>query len=349
MKKKWNVKCRIFGIVNYLVLLFAAIGALLFYHNYVMLLLLAVIVLTPVFSAGSAYFISRRLKVSVDIRQTSVARQHTVKLDILTENPTWFSVDSVVVAVRIYNAFYGNDEIVRVTVPATARETRTLSWDFSSSYCGRIIVHTESVKVKDMLNIFTFSCRGELAEAEVFVMPEVRKIDMQLEMLSEGEGEQPEVQYRKGSDVSEISEIREYIPGDKLQMIHWKISAKQDKMMVKEYSMPYTNEFILIPELYYDGENPSVMDEILDVLYSYAYIFLKQQRKFYVGWLNGATGEVFSVQIESELDIASAMKQIFYARLEKHPLQAKEHFGHAGKYEGRTVVYVGKAVVECLS
>ena len=38
---------------------------------------------------------------------------------------------------------------------------------------------------------------------------------------------------KKGYDFSEVTGIREYIPGDKLQNIHWKLSAKKDILMVR--------------------------------------------------------------------------------------------------------------------
>ena len=43
---------------------------------------------------------------------------------------------------------------------------------------------------------------------------------------------------RGGQDATEIYQIREYHIPDPVQMIHWKISAKAGKMMVKESSHP---------------------------------------------------------------------------------------------------------------
>lgn len=336
------------GIINYFLVLAILIFGLVFYHNYVMLVLLIIGILIPFFTGIYTYIVSKKLKISLNIEQKSVAREHNVEVDINIDNDTLFSLDNVEVKLKIYNTFYGNDETITLIVPATAKKKRTIKWNFSSKYAGRIIVNIQSIKVKDIINIFTFNCDAK-SDAEIIIMPEIKKIDAKLEVISEGDGEQAEVQYKKGSDVSEISEIREYIPGDKLQMIHWKISAKQDKMMVKEYSMPYTNEFILIPEMYYDGKNPKELDDIIDMLYSYAHRFCVERRQFYIGWLNGRTGEVFSSKVESEEDILMIITQLFYSELEKQPNQAREYFSSIGKYEGKTVVYIGKAVVTCLS
>ena len=38
----------------------------------------------------------------------------------------------------------------------------------------------------------------------------------------------------KGNDFAEITDVREYRPGDRIKDIHWKLSAKKETLMVKE-------------------------------------------------------------------------------------------------------------------
>ena len=40
--------------------------------------------------------------------------------------------------------------------------------------------------------------------------------------------------FQPGTDVSQIFDVREYRPGDRLQRIHWKLSAKSDGLLVRE-------------------------------------------------------------------------------------------------------------------
>lgn len=336
------------GIINYIVVMLISIFGLLFYHNYAMLIVLIIMAVMPFYSNICAYIISKRLKINLEIEQASVAKNHNIYLKIRINNPTFFSTDNVVLQIKVYNAFYNNDEIFTIIVPASAKEIRQIEWEFSSKYSGRIIASLESAKVKDVFRVFTFNCDAK-SEAEIIVMPDSKKLENNFHMLSEGEGEQNEVQYRKGTDVSEISEIREYIPGDKLQSVHWKLSAKQDKMMVKEYGMPYTNEFIIIPELYFDGENPQVLDDILDNTYSYALSFLESRKQFYLGWLNVSDEEIVYQKVESDIDIPMIFKQLFYVNLQKNPEQTKNLVTSLGRIDGKSVVYVGKAVSKCLS
>lgn len=336
------------GIINYILLMIILVLGLLFYHNYAMLIVLIIMALLPVFSNICEYILSKKINIKLEIDQTSVAKNHDIRLKIKIDNPTILSSDNVVLQIKVYNAFYNNDEIFTIIVPASAKEIRQIDWSFRSKYSGRIIASLESVKVKDVFKVFTFSSCAN-SEAEIIVMPDSRTIDNNFNMLSEGEGEQNEVQYRKGSDVSEISEIREYIPGDKLQSIHWKLSAKQDKMMVKEYGMPFTNEFIIVPELYFDGENPQILDEIFDNMYSVAISFLENRRQFYLGWLNVLDEEIVYQKVETDIDIAIIFKQLFYVKLQDNPEQTRNLVTSLGRIDGKSVVYIGRAVTKCLS
>ena len=336
------------GIINYITIMIILVLGLLFYHNYAMLILLIIMALLPVFSNICAYIVSKKVNVRLEIDQISVAKDYDIHLKIKIDNPTILSSDNVVLKIKVYNAFYNNDEIFTMTVPASAKEIRQIDWKFRSKYCGRIIASLEAVKVKDLFKVFTFNSCAK-SEAEIIVMPDSIAVNNSFNMLSEGEGEQNEVQYRKGSDVSEISEIREYIPGDKLQSIHWKLSAKQDKMMVKEYGMPFTNEFIIVPELYFDGENPQVLDNIFDNMYSIAVSFLENRRQFYLGWLNVLDEEIIYQKVETDIDIAIIFKQLFYAKLQNQPEQTKNLVTSLGRIDGKSVVYIGKAVAKCFS
>ena len=55
--------------------------------------------------------------------------------------------------------------------------------------------------------------------------------------------------YKKGDDPSEIFDIREYVDGDKIQRIHWKLTGKTGHLMVKEGSLPLTKAVNIFVDL----------------------------------------------------------------------------------------------------
>ena len=66
----------------------------------------------------------------------------------------------------------------------------------------------------------------------------------------------------KGDDPSEIFDIHEYHDGDKINRIHWKLTAKQDKTMVKDYSLPISNSIVLMADLQSEY-NRKIMEGII--------------------------------------------------------------------------------------
>ena len=46
------------------------------------------------------------------------------------------------------------------------------------------------------------------------------------------------LQWEKGNDPSELYQVREYRSQDSLKDIHWKMSAKEDQIMIKERGFP---------------------------------------------------------------------------------------------------------------
>ena len=53
-------------------------------------------------------------------------------------------------------------------------------------------------------------------------------------------------QFRKGQDYSEVFQIREYVPGDNVKHIHWKLSGRTDDLMVKDASFPLDKSLMVV-------------------------------------------------------------------------------------------------------
>lgn len=50
---------------------------------------------------------------------------------------------------------------------------------------------------------------------------------------------------KRGNDVSEVFDMRDYQPGDALRSVHWKLSGKFDNLIVREFSDPSSYELLL--------------------------------------------------------------------------------------------------------
>ena len=114
--------------------------------------------------------------------------------------------------------------------------------------CGELRVHCESIRVRDMLKLF--SMPAESFSDLVTTCYPVR-MDVQTEMarniigISRDEGI---IQNRKGNDPSEMFDIREYVPGDDIRSIHWKLSSKTDELILRQASDPSHYDVAVLPD-----------------------------------------------------------------------------------------------------
>ena len=125
-------------------------------------------------------------------------------------------------------------------------------------HCGCLHIQVQRGRVMDYLGLFRLPIRkGPGREvlvrpvaAEPENVPDLNRLMMSLK---------PKV----GGGYSEIHEMRLYQPGDNLRQIHWKLSAKVGKLMVRQAMEPAQNRCLLTMEL--RGE-PQLLDQKLGQL-----------------------------------------------------------------------------------
>ena len=94
------------------------------------------------------------------------------------------------------------------------------------------------------LLFFHVKCKST---GKIQILPELYEVPVFLTSATKnfyGESDLYDEQ-RSGYDKNEIFGIRTYQKGDRLQNVHWKLSAKQDELMVKEESLPKSCPVVL--------------------------------------------------------------------------------------------------------
>lgn len=116
----------------------------------------------------------------------------------------------------------------------------------NSPYCGRLCLETDRLRMADPLNLFCRTIRLNEC-AYVMVQPDTFEIDIELNTHSlpspDSSNYSPD---RPGDDPSELFGIRDYREGDAPKSIHWKLSEKLGRTVVREKSLPVSNAIILL-------------------------------------------------------------------------------------------------------
>ena len=142
----------------------------------------------------------------------------------------------------------------------------------------------------------------------------------------------------KGYDFSEISGIREYIPGDKLQNIHWKLSVKKDELMVKERMSVSAMQLNVLVELYNNEE--LCVESVLTLADSVTKGFVSFNLPFTVYYYSINSGGLTSCYIGSEAERMQWLEWMLYDHTYQSGNQVEELF--CREYpSGGTYLYIG--------
>lgn len=100
-------------------------------------------------------------------------------------------------------------------------------------YRGSYQAHIMRIRVYDPLKLIRFSRRLNCSSQLVFLP---RKMSMSdLGFIFGGEQGSANEKPNSMGNRDEFSHVREYLTGDLLQLVHWKLTAKYDDMMIKQY------------------------------------------------------------------------------------------------------------------
>ena len=141
----------------------------------------------------------------------------------------------------------------------------------------------------------------------VLIMPEVNATNIQVtESVYNFLGDADVYDdFRPGHDSGETFEIRQYREKDKLQSIHWKLSAKMDELMVKENSFPKACAIVLMLELKPRKKNRGKKKEVdigayLELIASISFSLMDQKCPHFVTWYSRQKEGVCRIRVDDE-------------------------------------------------
>ena len=114
-----------------------------------------------------------------------------------------------------------------------------------ADHCGTLICRPEKAGIYDYLGLFRLKIQENAPIAVVvYPMPVTVNYIPELERYTSSAWRP-----KAGGGFSENHELRLYRPGDKLNQIHWKLSAKKGDMIVREPMEPLDERMLIEMEL----------------------------------------------------------------------------------------------------
>ena len=208
------------------------------------------LVFLPVFSYILAWFGRRQLQVSQRAGGIAAQKGQAVGFSVTLENRGLLPIPYV--ALRFPEDQTGlcyKKEPGLYSLPphALRREDFTLT----ARYRGSYPVGATAVFVEDYLRLFRLRC-PEPQRPEILVYPAVRPLRLPPQMTAITDQTTP----RAGAveDYSSVAEILPYDPSREFRKIHWKLTARLDELMVRQFDTEDVARTALLLDLSGTGE-----------------------------------------------------------------------------------------------
>ena len=304
MKERIFAYCKLAFIV-------VALMVIYLYNNHAVTLLFLIALLLILAVSAFGFLISKdRLQADVSFHTFFTERGHTVKLFLKVKNPSYYPHTKCILRFRLHHSMEQGEYTHEVSFTILPKQEQERVLTLSFDYCGLFRAELFEIRTSSLFNLLGSKRKAD-SIAEVVVLPSpIETDDSALENTSfPDNGEEVTEESGKGDDRSEIFEIRDYKPGDELQTIHWKLSAKTDDLMVKEFSEPVSEQFTVYLEQSF--RSLSELNAFFDVAFTMISFFRQQKLRFSVAYVR-EDGETVQMVVQREEDIIQLLMQLFY-------------------------------------
>ena len=320
MRKIWN-------IIRYLIVFVINLFILLFLHSYFNFVVLIILLVAPFVSIGLAAIAAGSIELKLISAESEIRVNEPFLLEVSLVNHSIVPLLEVTLSMECSNDFLGTEKTHELAIPAVPLRGNHVKYRLVSEYLGSFNVRVKDLRVQDWFGFVCFKKKAEL-HRDYVILPGTRlSMEPNFFAMSQGMTETSE-SHTGGHDFSEVFDVREYEPGDRLQNIHWKLSAKKDVFMVKERENMSSSELVVLVDLY-QNEN-MILNEILMATYGIGSYLSENRIPFTFTYWSIKEQELKASYIQTVNELNDWMRQVYFEKFYDTPLLGKEMYDRLG-------------------
>lgn len=309
----------------------------IFYLEFGTVAIMGLLLTIPMFMLLFLILLRRKVSVEVDSKnplaeKDAIDRPARAVITLSVENGNAIlPITKGIAKVRYENYFSGEKgkKLVRFSVDSGKKRDRRIPIVMNN--CGNVAITVEKVRIYDYLSIFAWTVGKNFETQNVLVLPPIKEMYLENDRWYNETNEDSDrfSVYKKGDDPSEIFNIREFMDGDKIQRIHWKLSSKTGSLMVKEGSLPLMKAIHIFIDLCVEGvkeERYRNMNLLVQGIYSVSMFMIEHgiPQKFI--WYDMGNEIVQERMVEHEEELFWMFQDLFKCRTTKDADQLVEAY-----------------------
>ncbi len=272
------------AIISYFIVFISSVMYMLLFDKKAGGIMTVFITVTPILSLILTCMTKNKLTFSLNTPDSIVDKNKPVSLSVNITKDTVLPIPIVSFNLDISKRFASLEQnIYRFSM--SENKKLSIKADIIPQICGIGDISVNNIFITDYLGIFKFRInRNDDISTKLFIRPDIKEIDDSGELIRNiyntlcDNDEDDTTDSVAGRSAFPGYEYREYIPGDSLKKINWKISTKRRKLFVrKDESAGITLPDIIINNsetLSFEDETEKMLSEQMIVENSLALLLL---------------------------------------------------------------------------
>ncbi len=230
-------------------------------------------------------------------------RGQDAKATLTVSNPGRLPIIKFRTKVTAENMLNGEKDEIRPDFSMLPGKGDEVAFVMKDGHCGQMKLTVEDGEITDPLGIFSRKVvfdRASDTSAVIYYLPQVTELLVSPEEMGTYNMESYKYsQTQKGSDPSEMFDIKAYGECDSYKAIHWKLSSKLDEIMIREHGLPIENRVLIIMDKRPASDVDSI-DRKIEFAASLSYTLLRKGVYHSIGWFDYLNDRFEVVRVDSE-------------------------------------------------
>lgn len=269
--------------LGWLVLESILLGYFLYFGSSAAFALALVMILIPLCSLPINLYVRTRISMTVTA-QPNLKKGDSGNFVLNIKNSSWFPVLRLYCRIHVENQLNRECQTFRMQTWLPPKKEQQITLQAGSDYCGRLKISAAKVLAYDCFGLCGIPCKLN-AVGYMTVQPDTFEPAVTL-IPNANSVEDSDVysQERPGNDLTETYQIREYVPGDSPRQVHWKLSNKFDRLIVRDPALPIIRNVLIFWERTGESEDRDAIDAQAEIIVSLCKGLLDQSIQFTIGW-----------------------------------------------------------------
>ena len=315
-------------LITYILeILLVLLGAIFYRQPLLSVLLLLLALLVPLSILLTKHEIEK-LEITATPLSLEATRNGILNVIITTNYKGFVPLLNCELKLTYENMYYPHPEPQEFIFPAEAKRSGEFTLPFSVTKAGMVALKITSIDITDYLHLYTFT-KPLSINLEIPVTPKdvsAPVFPRKRVAASANDGDPSEVNTVGGERTQDIKELREYRAGDRLKDVHWKLTAKTDEMMIRQFEEIKELYYLVFPilkspKLSENTENAGDSDkdplqDTLEVFLAIGKDLIREREPFSVAIYHSEDNTFTMRIVTEEEDLYSALYELYRCPLE---------------------------------